>query len=137
MSLFRSSLFLVLVLSIPFSSTVYADPYEDAVTALADGEYRQAYRGFKRLAQRDHIESQYQVGMLYIFGQGVEQNMEKGISWLEQAAYNGVYLAANELAQIYISGRGVEPNEEKAMKWVELATKIAEENEEAADDGCD
>jgi TPR repeat protein len=116
---------------------VSAGEYEDAVAALTDGEYRQAYRGFKRLAQRDHVEAQYQVGMLYLFGQGAKLDTEQGIHWLERAANNGSYAAANELAQIYISGRGVPPNEAEAIKWMELATTIAEQDESVADDGCE
>jgi TPR repeat protein len=117
--------------------SVSAGEYDDAVAALADGEYRHAYRGFKRLAQREHVEAQFQVGMLYLFGQGVAQDTEQGIQWLERAANNGSYSAANELAQIYIAGRGVAPNEAEAIKWMELATTIAEQDESVADDGCE
>jgi hypothetical protein len=126
---------LMLASLLPLS--VSAGDYDDAVSALADGEYRQAYRGFKRLAQREHVEAQFQVGMLYLFGQGVKTDTELGIHWLERAAHNGSYAAANELAQIYISGRGVAPNEAEAIKWMELATTIAEQDESVADDGCE
>jgi TPR repeat protein len=126
---------MLLALLSPLS--VSAGDYDDAVTALTDGEYRQAYRGFKRLAQRDHVEAQFQVAMLYLFGQGVKLDTEQGIHWLERAANNGSYAAANELAQIYIAGRGVPPNEAEAIKWMELATTIAEQDESVADDGCE
>lgn len=105
--------------------------------ALDNGEHREAYRGFKRLAKQYHVEAQYQLGMLYLFGKGVREDAAQGIAWLKEAAENGYYLAASELGQIYLSGRGVDVDEQEAIKWLELATMIAEENEGEAEDGCD
>jgi TPR repeat protein len=117
---------------------VSADDFDDGMTALTGGDYTSAYRTFKRLAKRDHPEAQFQLGMLYLHGRGTEQDIRQGINWLEQAAEDGyLFLAANELGQIYLSGQWVERNETEAIKWLELASKIAEENEGEADDGCE
>jgi uncharacterized protein len=120
-----------------FPLLVIADEYYDAMGALEAGEYRQAYRGFKRLAQRENVEAQYQVGMLYLFGQGVSEDAEQGIYWLGRAAHNGSFAAANELAQIYLAGRGVTANEAEAIKWMDLAKSIAEQDDSQAEDGCE
>lgn len=129
------SIWLTVGASLPAVSL--AEAYDDAVAALADGEYRTAYRDFKRLARQDHPKAQYQLGMLFLFGQGVEMDVTQGVEWLKRAANNGSYLAANELGQIYISGRGVAPDEQEAVKWVELATRLAQENPAEADEGCE
>lgn len=129
------ALVLTSLLGMPVS--VSADDYEQATAALADGDYRTASRGFKRLARDDHARAQYQLGMLYLFGKGVAMDTTKGLDWLKRAAGNGSYLAANELGQIYIAGRGVAPDEQEAMRWIELATRLAEESPGEADDGCD
>ncbi len=131
------ALSLWLTLGCLFPAIALADDFDEAVSALADGDYRIAYRGFKRLAQQDHPQAQFQLGMLYLAGQGVEMDVAQGIEWLERAANGGLYLAANELAQIYLSGRGVAPDEQEAMKWVELATKLAEQNSDEVDEGCE
>jgi TPR repeat protein len=128
-------LFFIILLMMP--GGLFASDFEDAMNALHNGNSREAYRGFKRLAKRDHIEAQYQLGMLYLFGEGVTQDTAQGISWLEQAANSGSYGAANELGQVYLSGKGVAVDERKALKWLELATEIAEQNQGAAEDGCD
>jgi hypothetical protein len=114
-----------------------AAEFEEAMDALTNGDHYEAYRGFKRLAKHDHVKAQYQLGMLYLFGKGVEQDTAQGITWLKTAAQNGSYAAANELGQIYISGQGVEIDETEAIKWLELATSIAEHNQGEAEDGCD
>ncbi|MCU7906092.1 MAG: sel1 repeat family protein [Candidatus Thiodiazotropha sp. (ex Epidulcina cf. delphinae)] len=129
----------LILLSLLFSVTdaAFADDYDDAVSALSDGDYHDAYQDFKRLARRDHVEAQFQLGMLYLFGKGVGQDSETGVEWLRQAAESGSYLAANELGRIYLSGKGVARDEQEAIKWLELATEIAEQHEGEAEDGCD
>ncbi|MCG8086442.1 MAG: sel1 repeat family protein [Candidatus Thiodiazotropha taylori] len=120
------------------SAGVTADDFADGMAALTGGDYTTAYRAFKRLAKRDHVEAQFQLGMLYLHGRGTKQNTQQGVNWLKQAAEDGYYyLAANELGQIYLAGQWVERSETEAIKWLELATQIAEENEDEADDGCD
>ena len=114
-----------------------ADEYDDAIAVMTDGDYTSAYRAFKRLAKRDHAEAQFQLGMLYLYGKGVDQDAEKGISWLKQAALGYSYMAANELGQIYLSGQWVKQDEAEAIKWIELSSEIAAENEGEAEDGCD
>ena len=128
---------LCLLAAVALPTASQADAYDEALTAMANGEYRSAYRDFKRLARKDHTRAQYQLGMLFLFGKGVGQDVEQGIDWLTRAAENGSYLAANELGQIYISGRGVAPNEQEAMKWLDLATELAGENPDDAEEGCD
>ncbi|MEW8030030.1 MAG: tetratricopeptide repeat protein [Candidatus Thiodiazotropha sp.] len=128
---------LILALLVFVYGDLLAADFEDAMDALTKGEHHEAYRGFKRLAKRDHVKSQYQLGMLYLFGKGVEQDAGQGIRWLKEAANNGSYMAANELGQIYLSGKGVDVDEKEAIKWLELATEIAEQNEGEAEDGCD
>jgi TPR repeat protein len=128
---FKSGLILSLPI-LPFGDLSAAE-FGDAMDALSNGESREAYRGFKRLVKRDHVKIQYQLGMLCLFGMGADQ----GTGWLEGAANNGAYLAANELGQAYLLGKGVEINEKAAVKWLELATQIARQNEGEAEDGCE
>ncbi|MEJ2454277.1 MAG: tetratricopeptide repeat protein [Candidatus Thiodiazotropha sp.] len=119
------------------SGSLCAASYDEAMSALADGNYRMAYRDFKALAEEGDAEAQYRLGMLLLFGQGVKQRVAEGLEWLKRAADNGSYLAANELAQIYTSGREVAPDEQEAMKWIERATQLGKQQPEEADDGCE
>ena len=127
----------LLALAFMVPVVVCAASYEEAMSALEEGDYRAAYRDLKRLAQDGNPEAQYQVGMLLLFGQGVRKRVDEGVDWLKQAADNGSYLAANELAQIYASGRDVKPDEQEAMKWIERATQLGKKHPEEADEGCE
>jgi TPR repeat protein len=120
-----------------YAAQAVADTYDEAVEALTEADYFEAYRSFQRLAKRGHAQAQYQLGMLYLYGKGVGQDVQQGISWLKQAAEGYSYLAANELSQIYLSGQWVKRDEAEAVKWLELSNKIAAQNVGEAEDGCD
>ncbi len=130
-------LLILTILLTGYTGLLRADSYEEASSALARGDQQQAVRIFKRLARQEDAASQYQLGMLYLFGQGVDQDAAAGIEWLKRAALNGDYLAANELGQIYMTGRGVAVDEAEAIRWVEQASRIAAQNEGVAEDGCE
>lgn len=129
----RHYFLLLIILLLPV--TALAMDFTAASSAYEAGNYRSAYRGFKSLAQDQHVEAQYRLGLLYLNGQGARKDVDQGLAWLKQAAENGSYLAAAELGQIYASGSAVEMNPTEAAKWIELSTRLAED--EDADEGCD
>ena len=108
-----------------WSGCALAADYDTAYQSYQAGDYREAARDFKRLAQKGDGRSQYLLGLLYLNGQGVDKATERGIDWLKRSAQNGHYLAAVELGQIYGSGRGVAMNSEEAAKWITLSTRLA------------
>jgi TPR repeat protein len=126
-----------LLLAAGLLGMICAASYDEAMSILADGEYRAANRVFKRLALEGHPEAQYQLGMLLLLGKGVDMDVEQGIEWLKRATDNGFYLAANELGRSYILGRGVAPDEEGAKKWLERASQLAEQQPDDAEEDCE
>ena len=65
--------------------------------------YDQAFVGFMSMEQKmedDNLE--YRIGMMYIKGQGVDEDKKKGIEFLEKSAEAKNVYAMNKLAQIYI-----------------------------------
>lgn len=74
-------------------------------------------------ALRGEQMAQYQVGVMYERGIGVEQNQAQSVSWYEKSARQGYIDAQYNLALMYASGRGVEKNLENAMVWLSKAAK--------------
>lgn len=128
-------LFILMTLFIACPLPAQTTDFASAEAAYHTGDYRRAYKGLKNLAQEQHGEAQYLLGLLYLQGRGVKEDIELGIDWLKQATENGSYPVAAELGQIYITGKGVERNEAEAAKWIELSTQLAEA--EDADEECD
>ena len=65
------------------------------------------------LAACQNAEELYNKGMLYINGEGVEKNIEKGLSFLKQSAQKGNLLAVKEVADVLYSQGDVE----EAIIW--------------------
>jgi TPR repeat protein len=69
-------------------------------------------------------EAQYNVGLRYFTGNGVEQNFVNAAEFYQMAATQGFPLAQSNLARMYYEGRGVKPNIEKAEQlWQNLAAR--------------
>ena len=93
------------------------EPYE----ALRRGDFRVAAGLFSPLAQRGDARAQYNLGLLYASGLGVEQDYQAALKWHRMAAAQGHAGGQNELAQMYAKGQGVQPNQVLAYVWFSMA----------------
>ncbi len=78
------------------------------------------------LAQKEHIESQYEIGVYLL-----SSSKEEALAWLQKAAEKGYVPAQTRLGSMYYSGTEVEKDMEKAKKWyaLVLASKMYPDNE--------
>jgi len=72
-------------------------------------------------ASAGHIPSQYEVGMAYLKGIGVESDMKQAAKWLRRAAMNDHSEAQYQLSQLYRDGVGIEKNPRRALEWLKIA----------------
>lgn len=84
---------------------------------------------YKNLAASNNLDAQIQLGMMYTFGQGVEQNYDEGRFWLERAASQGASQAQLNLGNLFAEGLGVEKHLPRALAWYSIG---AENNDPAA-----
>jgi TPR repeat protein len=104
------------------SSTVFADSsFEDAVSAIKRGEYAAGVTMLLPLAEKGNVVAQYNIGVLYESGQGVEKDTGEAFKWFKKAAEGGHSSAQFVLASFYREGRGIEKSEDKALKWYKAA----------------
>ncbi len=85
--------------------------------------YPQAVAYYEQAAQQGHVKSQLNLGMLYLRGEVIEQDMPNAVKWLSLAASNNNSEAQGYLAELYQQGAGVEQNTVKAAMWLTLATQ--------------
>jgi len=84
---FAGSFSLVLILAfLPFLA--FAD-FDQAVKLHQGKKFEAAFAEFYRLAQLGDYESQFNVGAMYLQGQGVAKNVSKAYAWLALAAQDG------------------------------------------------
>ena len=72
------------------------------------------------LANEGDACAQYNLGLMYEYGRGVEfyEEAEEAVEWYQKAAEQGLADAQCDLGVMYQYGRGVEKSDEKAAEWV-------------------
>ena len=95
----------VLLLSILLASnSVCAEWTPDRIASL------------KALASQGHAGAQSTLGILYMKGQGVEQDYHKAREWFERSAAQGEGSAQIHLGCMYANGQGVRQSYHKARE---------------------
>ena len=91
----------------------------------ADCDFESAMKWYLKAAKSKypHPGAMYRIGMLYLEGQGVPQNTETAIKWLELGAKGGAGWASEALTDLYRSGKATKKNTARAL---ELLNKEAE-----------
>lgn len=84
---------------------------------------------FALSAVKGFAKAQYNLGVSYIQGRGVQKNEEAGIEWMRKAAAQENCAALRYLAVSYLDGIGVQKDEKKA---IELLTRAAKHNDSAS-----
>ncbi len=96
--------------------------FDFAMQAFENEEFALAHRVFSSLAEIEHVDSQYYLGMLYDMGVGVKKNMKIANYWYGKAAQKGDNRAQHNLAVAYAKGDGIESNIILALKlWLQSA----------------
>ena len=101
--------------------TAHADR-NDGAYAYLQGDYETAYNTMISLANTsDDKIAQYYLGVMYMKGQGVEQDFEKAGEWFRKASEQGLAVAMYKLAKLYTKGEGVPKDLEFAYVWYSVA----------------
>lgn len=78
-----------------------------------------------RAAEAGQPEAQYMLGVLYIEGDGVEQNRDLGIRWLLRASEQGMVAARLRLGDVYYAD-GPLHDRNQATRWYRLASEAGD-----------
>jgi uncharacterized protein len=92
---FRISLLAIAISA--FSSTIALSGFDEGVASYRSGNYKDALKQWTGAARRGDVDAQYNLGCLYVRGEGVPQNKAWGTEWLQRAADQGDLDAATWL----------------------------------------
>ena len=92
------------------------DAYETAVFAQARAEWEE------KAAQGD-MQSQRQLGVMYLLGQGIDTDYDMALEWFNKAAAQGEHIAQYQLGVMYAEGKGVDQSNVQAHLWYSLAVQ--------------
>jgi TPR repeat protein len=73
------------------------------------------------LATKGDANSQRELGVMYAYGKGVQQDDKQAVFWIRKAADQGDARAQRDMGVMYSTGKGVPQNDKEADRWLGLA----------------
>jgi TPR repeat protein len=70
-------------------STAAVSGFDEGVASYRTGNYADAFKEWTEAAQQGDVDAQYNLGCLYVRGEGVPQNTAWAVDWLQRAADQG------------------------------------------------
>src|SRR6267378_491495 len=112
-----------IVLVLHFAAPVAAGTFEDAVDAYRRGDYFTALRLIRPLANDGEAAAQFNLGLMYLTGNGVQRDDAAAVIWFRKAAEQGYAFAQSNLGVMYRDGRGVPQDYTDAVMWFRKAAE--------------
>ena len=91
-------------------------------------DYPRAMAAYKVAAEGGHAVCQYQVGVMYYHGRGVDVDYAQALPWIEKAAAQDNAEAVGQLGTMYCNGQGVTPSFRRAREYYERAIELGDSN---------
>ena len=109
----------VLVLLLTIASLAVAD-FSAGLSAYKKGDYTTALKEWRPLADQGDPAVQYNLGLMYLDGQGVPQDYTEAVKWFRRAADQDYTQAQHNLGAMYGVGHGVKRDYVQAYKWLNV-----------------
>jgi len=103
------------------ASPVWADTAA-GMQAFKNKDYGKAFTEWKAAADAGQAEAQFDLGVLYAQGKGVQRDLTMAERWYRKAAEQGNAEAEFALGQMYSRGWGVPRDEADALRWFQMAS---------------
>lgn len=81
------------------------------------------YQDIIELAKQGDIESQYEMGLMYELGLGVDKDLEQAFAWYEKSANQEHAKSQYNLAIFFALGKGVEKDIIQSKYWIRRANE--------------
>lgn len=104
----------------------------EAEEAHDKGDYLTAITEYKLLAEKGEVKAQYNLGIMYLLGQGVPHDSKEAATWFREAAGQGDADAQYHLGLMYTQGLGVPQDYKEAASWYGRAAENGDEKAQLA-----
>ena len=95
--------------------------FHKGLNAYKNKDYATALREWKPLAEQGNADAQYNLGVMYEWGEGVPQDYKTALKWYTLAAEQGNAGAQGNLGTMYAFGTGVLKDYVYAHMWGNIA----------------
>ena len=97
--------------------------FEKANSLMRDEKYPEALKWFRKAAELGHPKAQYNLGVCYANGIGVQKDMKEAVRWFRKAAEQGIAEAQFSVGCYFLYEDGVVKNPEEAVRWFRKASE--------------
>ncbi len=111
-----------LTLSLVTISVSSAADFATGLNAYKKGDYVTAAKEWRPLADQGDPAVQFNLGLLYLDGQGVPQDLDQAVKWFNRSAEQGYDKAQLNLGALYATGKGVKRDYVQAYKWLNICS---------------
>src|SRR2546428_550692 len=80
-------------------------------------------RKLRQEAEQGHVEAQFNLGLMYLDGQGIPQDFTQAAQWFRKVAEQGAAAAQFNLGGMYEHGVGVPQDSAQAIQWYRKAAE--------------
>jgi TPR repeat protein len=116
--LFQATLFALMLMP----SIGMAQDFNSGLQAAHAGDFATALKEWKPLAEQGDATAQFNLGMMYYYGDGVPQDYSAAARWYRLSAEQGDVDAQQELGYMYQRGFGVLQVDLLAYMWYNIAS---------------
>tara|TARA_Y100001934_G_C12153939_1_gene678652 strand:+ start:210 stop:767 length:558 start_codon:yes stop_codon:yes gene_type:complete len=119
--------FFILFVVCSFSSPCFANDFDEGLEAIHGTDYEKALKVLVPLASKGHAPSQYNLGVMHEWGNGVPKDYIKAMKWYRLSAEGSHKDAQNNLGAMYSKGEGAEQSFVDALKWFVISAENGSE----------
>tara|TARA_B100001057_G_scaffold38057_1_gene34321 strand:+ start:189 stop:659 length:471 start_codon:yes stop_codon:yes gene_type:complete len=112
-------LYLAIIICLTFSIPTLSD--DIGFKYYEKGLYDKAFKIWSKEIKQGNKEAMYNMGLLYYFGQGVDQDLNLAFKYCEKAAFKGSARAQNNIAFMHMKGIGTKKSYIRAYAWSLIA----------------
>ena len=104
-----------------FPTMLSADSLDKGYQAYKNKNYHEAYHHWMLGASQGDPISEYNLALLYYFGNGVKKDLKLAFEYCEKSAKKGLPRAQNNLSHMYADGMGIKQSFMMSYKWAKIA----------------
>ena len=114
---------LVYILFVLFSTQMSAQEIDKGYEAYNDGDYATALKEWKPIAEQGYAFAQYNLGIMFEYGNGVPKDYAEAVKWYRLSAEQGYAISQYSLGLMHSNGYGVLKDKAEAVKWWRLSAE--------------
>ena len=95
-----------------------AQDFNKGYKAYNAGDYTTAVKEWKPLAEQGYASAQFNLGIMYEYGNGVPKDYSEAVKWYRLSAEQGYAIGQYSLGLMYSNGYGVLKDKAEAVKWL-------------------